>query len=110
MDFSKTISLMPLMIRMYPIHNEKKAYSLKGPQSLHDRSHEALVIIIPISKRVISTSYHDGNRKGIGTVYVSRFAPTGAMLAETAMTKPLAVETARPSPRAHIVRPCIMTP
>jgi hypothetical protein len=104
-DFPKTISLMPLMIRMYPIHNGKKAYSLKGPQSLHDRSHEVLVIIIPISKRVISKSYHDENRNGIGSVYRSRCAPTGAMQVETTMTMPLAVETARPSPRAHLVRP-----
>jgi hypothetical protein len=35
--------------------------------------------------------------------------PTDPMQAETAMTMPPAVETARPSPPAHLVRPCITT-
>jgi len=35
--------------------------------------------------------------------------PTGAIMAETVLTMPLAVETARPSPRAHLVRPLIAT-
>ena len=53
---------MPLMVRMYPIHNGKKEYSDIIPALDHAKTHDIAVSVVPIIRSISDMNYKSNTK------------------------------------------------